>query len=302
MTAVTETLKYVDETTQNIFSRIRGVALTALLLFLAAPQTFVSAIASLGAWTSAAAQALIDFFHFGQYEYAFAIVELCIIWVGIQFVLFAHDTLLGALQAVLPSSSLIITLQVDPFAGRSRNLQNLAFKFFSKQMGRLEFEQVFDVYRDRALQSEDIRKRRSELTFPGVLWLRERLLLALVIFFAAGEHGHAPLFLFVVLVLSVWSVFNMSKQVYAWQTLKYEASHLAAYELINGRMDQKLDAKTDDTCEFDGFKRQLYIWLAIGPVGLNYTQPMLVLVAGPWTFGPIKMGPKPRPEPPWRKF
>src|SRR5271169_5731687 len=108
---LTEALKFINDATPPLLKRLQGVAITILLLYLAAPREIKIFSEYAQGWIATVRDYIVSFFglHVSGNENLLAIVTLVILWAALQIFFLAHDTVLQALNAILPSSSLIVS-------------------------------------------------------------------------------------------------------------------------------------------------------------------------------------------------
>src|SRR4051812_25736635 len=104
-----DTLKFIESYAQTLLSRLQGIALTALLLFLAAPRSAVSLVAAAGTYLKSTVDFLLQYLeidgHTG-FVNARAIAIGLAAWAGIQVVFLLHAAILKLL-ALIPRRSFV---------------------------------------------------------------------------------------------------------------------------------------------------------------------------------------------------
>ncbi len=283
---LTEALKFINDATPPLLKRIQGVAITIVLLYLAAPREITLFAEYAQGWTATVRDYIVTILglHASGNENLLAIITLVIIWAALQIFFLAHDTVLQAINAILPSSSLI----VSPLGALTQELNGITgftHRFYSNTMDRNDFDRLFALYTIKHTLSDDFNKlqeaQRSQtlLTFP-----RERILVPLAVYFlVASEHRYTLFFFILILVLIIQAIYAHSVKMLGSQTFPFLAANFASLDLIKDRLNEKISPVYSEKSEQADLTQGFIIGLVVGLCVLIYDRKTLSLTVGPWS-------------------
>ena len=59
--------------------------------------------------------------------------------------------------------------------------------------------------------SDEYSKIIGKLKWSDIKWLKERIALAIVVYFATGKHGHTATLFGLIVILTIWSIYRQVK-------------------------------------------------------------------------------------------
>jgi hypothetical protein len=229
-----------------------------------------------------ATESILSFFGYNNQGSGniYAIVMICMLWIGLQLLFFLHDTILRNIKSALPDLDLTLNSS-DSLLGEFDRMEGFTYKFYANQMRKEDFSRLFSLYRDRATLSEEI-KPWAEIYRESSNFTPARIVLATAIHIIYGGTEYRTVFWLLMLLLTINEVFNQYKRTVLKQFVFTKSNQIASLELLKGRLDRELvgDDTTDTPFLIDN-KRQLIIGLTSGIVSVRYLSKRLVIRVGP---------------------
>jgi hypothetical protein len=285
---LTEALKFIDETSRSLFARAQGFSLTLLLLFLAEPSRTVQILGSGGGLIHRVTTGIVGFFQLNLPKDSDtpAIITFCLLFLCVQLAFLAHDAVLNVIGIVLPATCLLLSYRRPIMDEAEQAVRNLVFKSFKPVMTRMDFEQLFAIYKAKIRLSDDIRNLVKEATAQNIPWLRERIVAVLAVLILVGGPGYHLALFTVMAVLSTWSIYKANTVSQVNSLAEYQTSVLAAVELLKDRLNQSFAATLAPEEEMTVDRpAMLQIMLVVGTLRLSYIQKTLAIHLGiyDWT-------------------
>jgi hypothetical protein len=220
-----------------------------------------------------------------------ALINIAMIWIGLQFALYIHDAILILLNAILPAASFGI---VSSFSIVDSKLKKLTFGYFSKNMDESSFDTLYNLHTQMAIFSDEYSTILGKLNWSNIKWLKERIVLAIIIYFVTGRHGHTALLFWLISILTIWSVYRQVKLSSIAPLIVNLPAQIATLQLIGQRSaDQFQQSSTEEEREELRVPRNLEIpnvFIKLGGLLVGSSPPTVGFRVGGIGFGPYILG------------